>query len=163
MAGRANIFYLYSLESGEKTCSHPVLLRVALGEYAGWSQTEEDAAWSECLSRRDRLLKHYERGILTFSCAANHNSHFLGEFHYHPEGDELYGPQGRNQLDLWVSDTTHGHPYIAMGMAATEEEFWQICKRDGPEDGFEAIPPARNIRVFFLTQSDLPRTQSDSP
>jgi hypothetical protein len=150
-----DIFSLYQLRNPDAHCQHCLLLKVRQAEFRNADQGEYDFVAKVADAKRDALLQLYRTTILANECANHHEISLLGELQNAPIGDELYQEVGKFYVDLWLATTRFGHPWVVMGTAADEEEFWREVEQDEDLAYLEAIRPPRQKRAFFLTENDM--------
>ena len=76
----------------------------------------------------------------------------VGELQTYPTGDELSEGRGGFHVDLWVAETRFGHPWVVLGTASNEEEFWREVGRDENLSSLGGRAPAKKHREYFLTE-----------
>ena len=146
-----DIFTLHQLRSEDASCLHYLLLKV--GRAAFNNADEGDYARAvEAADRKMRaLIEVYEAEVLPRECAGWHTVNLVGESQAYPAGDEVFEGHGGFHVDVWVAETRFGRPWVVMGTAGSEEEFWCAVERDENLSGLGARRPARKLRAYFLT------------
>jgi hypothetical protein len=147
-----DIFSLHRLQGEGASCQHYLLLRVGRPAFSNADEGEYDYACEVADKKRRALIEVYEAGVLAEECAGPHAVSLVGELQAHPTGDKLYEECGGFQLDLWVAETRFGHPWVVLGTAESEEEFWREVGQDEDLSSLGASRPARKQRAFFLTE-----------
>ena len=146
-----DIYTLYRLAQQGNRCEHFLLLRVERPGFCNAIEPEYEAAIAIAQERQTRLLTRYHQ-VLAHQCPGHHSCELVGELQCFPVGEELLDADGGFDIDLWVAETQFGCPWVVMGTAASEEEFWQGVEADDDLMSLKAIKPAVKRRVWFLTQ-----------
>jgi hypothetical protein len=148
-----DIFSLYQLRGEDASCQHYLLLRV--GQPAFHNADEVDYARAVEISEQKKhaLIERYTAEILTNECCKQHKVNLVGELQTHPTGDELIEGDGEIDVDIWVAETRFGYPWVVLGTAASEDEFWQLVEQDDELVSLGASHPAKKQRVYFLTEN----------
>lgn len=146
-----DIYTLYRLYQPGGACEHFLLLRVERPEFRNAIEPEYEAAIATAESKQNHLLTSY-LAQLAHECPGNHWNEMIGELQSLPVGEALLEDNGGFAIDLWVAATRFGHPWVVMGTAASEEEFWQAVQKDGDLRSLRAIEPAVKRQVWFLTE-----------
>ncbi|HEX8503004.1 MAG TPA: hypothetical protein VF659_20640 [Pyrinomonadaceae bacterium] len=145
-----DVFSLYSLRDEDAGCGHHLLVRVGRPAFSNADEGEYAAALRAADAKRDALLEAYEAGALAAECAGRHTATLAGELQSRPVGDALSGERGGFYVELWVAETQFGSPWVVMGTADGEEEFWREVEEDEDLSGLRAYRPARRLRAYFL-------------
>ncbi len=132
-------------------CRHELLLRAVRPSASNADQGMEDAADAFADSALLHLRSWWERYRLPLDCRANHRVTAVGRMAGPAVGDALY-ERGLRQLDVWVARTPDDPPWLVVGAAGTEEEFWQEV--EDAEMGANLHRPARQHSVYLLTDRD---------
>ncbi|HEX8293493.1 MAG TPA: hypothetical protein VF570_17155, partial [Pyrinomonadaceae bacterium] len=90
------------------------------------------------------------------ACGRGHAPELAGELQARPVGDELSEGVGGLYVELWVAETRYGHPWVVLGTAGSEEEFWRALGEDEDLSGLGARGAARRVRAFFLAGRAAP-------
>ena len=143
-------FSLHRLEGA--ACRHYLLLRVEQPEFSNADEGDYARAVDAADEKRSALIAAYEAGALAAECAGRHTASLVGELQSYPAGGELFDGRGGFYINLWVAETRFGHPWVAMGAAEDEEEFWLEVERDENLSGLGARRPAKMRRAYFLTE-----------
>jgi hypothetical protein len=72
----------------------------------------------------------------------------LGQFEGSPVGERLH--EGSGPVSLWVAQTAEGPPWMVLGVAASEDEFWA----EMDDVGCTPLRPARQIDAYFVKLPD---------
>lgn len=145
-----DIFSLYRLRGEGAACRHHLLLRVGRPAYSNADEGDYARAAGAADARRDELLGLYETRVLAGECGARHAAELAGELQARPVGDRLSEGGGGFYVDVWVAETRFGPPWVVLGTAETEEEFWREVRGDEDLSGLDARPPAGRLRAYFL-------------
>jgi hypothetical protein len=150
MAAPIDVYYL--VKFAPPPVDHPpyLLLKLTQAEYANWSQTQEDAAVADVIQRRDQIIGSLVSQIEPSASPAT--AEVVGEFQGYPDGDAFYEETDRQALDVWVAPTRFGHYWIVLGIAVSEEAFWQKIAEDEDAAGLGPTRPARQLTVRFLNR-----------
>jgi hypothetical protein len=151
-----DIFSLYQLQNQDTSCQHHLLLKVRQAEFSNADQGEYDDVVQVAEAKRHALLQLYITKILANECANHHEISLLGELQNAPIGDELCRGDRDLYVDLWVAATRFGHPWVVMGTAENEAEFWRSLAQEEELAHLGAIRPASQYRAFWLTENNLP-------
>lgn len=143
-----DIFSLHQF-SGER-CRHHLLVRVSRGPFGNADEGDYARAVAAADDQRRALIELYQATTLAGECGARHAAELLGELQSRPVGEELSGGGGGFDVGLWVAATRHGHPWVVLGAAASEEEFWRGVAGDEDLSRLGAAAPARHYRAHFL-------------
>lgn len=146
------IFSLHRLHSEEANCRHYLLLRVEQGAFNNADEGDYACAVEAADKKRSALIGVYEAEMLG-ECAGEHRVELVGELQAYPTGDELLEEDGGFYVELWIAETRFGHPWVVMGTAENEEEFWRRVEEDENLSSLGARMPAKKQRAFFLTDS----------
>lgn len=147
-----DIFSLHRLQGEDADCQHHLLLRVGQPEFNNADEGDYARAAEAADKKRAALIEAYEAEVLAGRCAGRHTVSLAGELQTHPAGDELFEERGGFYVDLWVAGTRFGHPWVVMGAAESEEEFWRDVGQDENLSSLGARRPARKQRAYFLTE-----------
>lgn len=150
MGVRTLVFRLHRFEGDG--CCHDLLVRAVRPSSSNADQAMADAAEAFADSTLTHLRTWWERHRLPADCRNDHRSSLFGELQGGPVGDTLY-EHGLRTLDVWVASTDYGSPWIALGAAGTEAEFWTEIE-DSDQAGLRPRAPAEQHRVYFLTERD---------
>ena len=150
-----DIFSLYRLRGAG--CEHYLLLRVGRPEFGNADEGDYARASEAADGKARALLGLYERWTLAAVCGREHAPELAGELQSRPAGEELAEGGGGVYVELWVAGTRYGHPWVVLGTAASEEEFWRALEEDDDLAGLGARGPARRVRAFFLTERAVPK------
>jgi hypothetical protein len=154
-----DIFSLYGFEG--EGCRHRLLLRVGRPEFSNADEGDYARAVEAADRQRDALRALFEAEVLAGECAARHTASLEGELQSSPAGDELSEGRGGRHVELWVAETRFGRPWVVLGTAASEEEFWRAVEQDEDLSRLGARRPAKRRRAYFLTEEgDLTRQSS---
>lgn len=148
-----DIFSLHRFRGEGASCQHYLLLRVGRPAFSNADEREYDYASEVADKKRRALIEVYEAGALAEECAGPHAVSLVGELQAQPAGEELFGERGGFRLDLWVAETRFGHPWVVLGTAGSEEEFWRAVGQDEDLSSLGARRPARKRRAFFLAET----------
>lgn len=146
-----DIYTLYRLYQPGGACEHFLLLRVERPGFCNASEPEYEEAIATAERKQAHLLTSY-LAQLAHECPGNHSYELIGELQSLPVGEELLEDNGGFEIDLWVAEARFGHPWVVMGTATSEEEFWQAVQEDDDLMSLGAIEPAVKRRVWFLTE-----------
>ncbi len=147
-----DIFSLYQLQNEGTGCRHHLLLRVEQPAFSNADEGEYAHAVDVADRKRRVLIEAYEAEALVVECAERHTAKLLGELQARPVGDELSGESDGFHVDLWIAETRFGHPWVVLGTAENEEEFWRAVKQDEDLSSLDASRPATKQRAYFLTE-----------
>jgi len=145
-----DVFSLYRLQG--EGCRHYLLLRVGQPEFSNADECDYARAVEAAEARRRALLEAYAAGALAGECARAHAVSLVGELQSQPAGGELFDGRAGFHVELWVAETRFGHPWVVLGAAASEEEFWREVGRDENLSRLGASGPARKLRAYFLAE-----------
>lgn len=145
-----DVFRLYRLRG--EGCEHHLLLRVGRPAFSNADEGDYGRAAEAADAKAHALLELYERGELSAVCVREHAPELAGELQARPVGDELSEGVGGVYVEPWVAATRFGHPWVVLGTAASEEEFWRALEEDEDLSNLGARGPARGVRAFFLTE-----------
>lgn len=148
-----DIFSLYRLEGEGAPCRHYLLLRVGRQGFSNADEGDYARADEAADTKRIALIESYEAGTLAGECGARHAATLEGELQAAPIGDELSGGRSGFHVDLWVAGTRFGHPWVLMGTAESEAEFWREVGGDEDLSGLGPGGPARRLRAYFLADA----------
>lgn len=147
-----DIFTLYHLQREDANCQHYLLLRVEQPAFNNADAGDYAYAVDAADKKRSALIEIYETETLADECARRHRVNLVGELQAYPTGDELFAEYGGFYVDLWIAETRFGHPWVVLGTAENEEEFWREVEQDEILSGLAAIMPAKKQRVYVLTE-----------
>ena len=146
------VFSLYRLEGAG--CAHHLLLRVRQAAFSNADAAAYDRAVHAADARRGALIRVYQSDLLPRECAAPHEARLVGELQARLVGDGLSEGRGGREVDVWIAQTRYGAPWVVMGTAESEEEFWRGVEEDDDLAGLDPRRPAARQRVFFLADAD---------
>lgn len=149
-----DIFSLYQLEIEDKHCRHYLLLRVEQPEFNNADEGHYAYAVDVADKKRRELIELYEAEMLADECAGQHRVNLVGELQSSPTGDVLSESDGGFHVDLWIAETRFGHPWVVMGTAESEEEFWREVEQAENLSSLGARRPAKKHRAYFLREKD---------
>ena len=156
-----DIFSLYRLQDEDANCQHYLLLRVEQPEFSNADEGDYAHAVDVADKKRSALIEVYEAEMLADECVGQHLTNLVGELQAPPTGDELFEEYGGFYVDLWIAETRFGHPWVVLGTAETEEEFWREVEQDENLSSLGVIRPAKKQRAYFLTEEgNVPRQGS---
>ncbi|MFF3323627.1 hypothetical protein [Streptomyces sp. NPDC002889] len=143
------IFRLFSY----RPCGHELLVRVRRPAASNADQGALDAADDVADSATEFLRTWWERRHLQRECPHQHTSSLVAEMQEEPVGEDLFG-SGLRQFAVWVAATKYGTPWMVLGTASTEAEFWQRVQDDSDLLDLDPQAPAELHHVYFLTDED---------
>ncbi|MCX5196998.1 hypothetical protein OOK31_24400 [Streptomyces sp. NBC_00249] len=150
MGSPIEIFRLFSYGP----CGHDLLVRVVRPGAPNFAQGAVDAADSAADAAVERLRTRWEESRLRTECPHHrHTPVLVGELQELPVGEELFDAGGR-RLGVWVARTAYGAPWVALGTASSEAEFWREVRDDPELLGLGPLEPAELRHVDFLTDQD---------
>lgn len=133
-------------------CLHHLLLRVEQPAFSNADERDYARSVEAAEGKRRALIEAYEAGPLKGACGGRHAAELVGELQSLPAGDEFFEEGGGFHVEVWVAETRFGHPWVALGAAASEEEFWRAVGRDENLSGLGPFGPARRVRAYFLDE-----------
>ncbi|MBW5482804.1 hypothetical protein [Streptomyces bambusae] len=151
MSVQTKIFRLFSY----RPCGHELLVRVVRPAASNADQGALDAADGVADAATERLRTWWEQSRLQPDCPHRHTSSLVAEMQEEPVGEDLLG-SGRRQLGVWVAGTKFGAPWMVLGSASTEAEFWREVRLDSDLVDLGPLAPAELHHVHFLTDEDDP-------
>ena len=149
-----DIFTLHELRG--EGCLHHLLLRVGRPAFGNADEGDYARASEAADGKRARLLETFESETLAVECGGRHAATLAGELQSSPVGEELEGGRGGFYVDLWVAETRYGRPWVVLGTAPCEEEFWRGVALDEELSALGARRPASRRRAYFLAEEDGP-------
>lgn len=147
-----DIFSLYLLRGEGADCRHDLLVRVGRPAFNNADEGDYAGAVDAAEKKMGDLIRLYEAEVLADECAGRHTVQLVGELQARPTGDELSEGRGGFYVDLWVAGTRFGHPWVLMGTAENEEEFWREVEGDEDLSNLGASKPAKRRRAYFLAE-----------
>jgi hypothetical protein len=153
-----DIFSLHRFRGADEGCEHYLLLRVLRPGFSNADANDYERADAAMDNKRSALMEAYKARTLALECAGAHAASLVGELQSRPVGDVLTEGEGRLYVDVWVAATRYGHPWVVLGTAESEEEFWREVGLDEDLSGLRPTPPAKRRRAYFLAE----RTAADS-
>lgn len=147
-----DVFSLHRFEGEEANCQHYLLLRVGRPAFNNADEGDYARAIDAADKKMSALIEAYEAEVLVDVCAGRHRVNLVGELQARPTGDELLRERGGFDVDLWVAETRFGRPWVVMGTAESEEEFWRGVERDEDLSSLGAVMPAKRHRAYFLAE-----------
>ena len=147
-----DIYSLYRLRGED--CLHHLLVRVSRPGFSNADEGDYARAARAADEKAKTLVELYEREALAAECAARHAPELAGESQAGPVGDELSEGGGGIYVSLWVAETRFGHPWVVLGTAGSEAEFWRAVGEDEDLSSMGARRPARAVRAFFLREGE---------
>ena len=145
-----DIFSLYELRGEDAGCRHHLLLRVARPGFSNADEGDYSRAVEAADGKRGALLREYETRVLAGECPARHEAELVGELQARPVGDVLCEGRGGFHVEVWTAETRFGRPWVVLGTAGSEEEFWREVEQDEDLSGLTPRRPATQRRAFFL-------------
>jgi hypothetical protein len=145
-----DIFSLHLLQGVDAGCRHYLLLRVGRRSFNNADEGDYARAVGAADATRDALIETFGREVLAAVCSARHAVSLAGELQSSPAGDELSEGPGGVYVELWVAETRFGHPWVVLGTAGDEEEFWRRVAMDEDLLSLGPYAPARKRRAYFL-------------
>lgn len=138
-------------------CQHFLLLQLNRAGFSNSSETEYEQAESLVDRRAREMLIMFETGVLRTNCTRQHEIAVRGEMQEAPFGDALFDRHASRWLDIWVAETNFGHPWVVIGTASTEDDFWSQMKEESNDDlrSLEPRAPAQKFRVWFMSDAEL--------
>lgn len=147
-----DIFTLHQLQNDDANCQHYLLLRVAQPAFNNADEGDYAHAVEAADEIRRGLIEVFEAKMLADECAGKHIVNLTGELQAYPTGDKLRDEHGGFYVDLWIAETRFGHPWVVLGTADNEEEFWREVEQDEDLSSLGARLPAKKQRAYFLTE-----------
>lgn len=147
-----DIYSLHRLRGED--CLHHLLVRVGRPGFGNADEGDYSRAAEVADGKTRALIELYERGTLAAECGGRHAPELAGELQAGPVGDELSEGGGGVHVNLWVAETRFGRPWVVLGTAGSEEEFWRAVDEDEDLAALGARGPARLVRAFFLTEGE---------
>ncbi|MFF1495326.1 hypothetical protein [Streptomyces sp. NPDC058304] len=151
MSAPIKIFRLFSYQP----CGHELLVRVVRPAASNADQGALDAADGVADSATEHLRAWWEQWRLQPECPHQHTSSLAAEMQEEPVGEDLFG-SGRRHLAVWAARTKYGAPWMVLGTATAEAEFWQQVQDDYALLSLGPLAPAELHHVHFLTDEDAP-------
>ena len=148
------IFSLFLLRHEGAGCRHHLLLRVEQPAFSNADEGDYERAVEAARRKRAALIEAYEAGPLAGECGVRHEATLVGELQSRPAGGGLFEGRRGFHVDVWVAETRFGHPWVVLGAAEREEEFWRAVGEDENLSGLGAVRPARKVRAYFLDEGD---------
>lgn len=148
-----DIFSLHQLQREDASCQHYLLLRVEQPAFNNADEGDYARAVDAADKKRRALIEVYEAEVLADECAGRHAVNLVGELQSSPTGDELLEEHGGFYVDLWIAETRFGRPWVVLGTAEDEGEFWREVERDENLSRLGASMPAKKQRAYFLTET----------
>lgn len=149
MGAPINIFRLFSYQP----CGHELLVRAVRPAASNADQRALNAADDIADSATKHLCTWWEQRCLQPECPHQHTSSLVGEMQEGPVGEDLFS-SGRRRLGVWAARTKYGAPWMVLGTASTEAEFWQQVQEDSDLLDLGPLAPAELRHVYFLTDED---------
>lgn len=150
MGSQIDIYAVYSLSAEGNACD--VLLRFQRRSFSNSSEPDHSAAIDEAYARRDRLLRH---AISALQLPPDSNAELVGELQGIPAGDEIFSAQDGDKLDVWLAPAFHSHPWIVLGTAQNENEFWRVLENEPDLVSLNPRAPAQLRHVYFFSDRVL--------
>lgn len=147
-----DVFSLYRLRGAGAGCQHDLLVRVGQPGFSNADERDYTNAVEAAEQSRRGLIEAYQAGVLAAECAGPHAVSLEGELQAHPPRGEMLHGRGGFYVDLWVAETRFGHPWVVLGTADDEEEFWRAVGEDEDLLSLGARRPAQSRRAYFLTE-----------
>lgn len=147
-----DIFTLHLLRGEETNCQHYLLLKVERPSFNNADEVDYARAVDAAGIKTRALVEVYETQALAGECDGPHAVDLVGELQSYPAGGEVFAEGGGFFVELWVARTRFGHPWVVMGTAESEEEFWRAVEQDDELSGLGAGGPAEKRRAYFLTE-----------
>lgn len=147
-----DIFSLHRFASEGANCEHHLLLKVGRPGFSNADEGEYACAVAAADEKRDALIELFKAEVLAGLCPGRHAVSLAGELQAYPVGDVLFDECGGFYVDLWVAETRFGHPWVVMGTAGDEEEFWREVEQDEDLSSLGPRRPPRKRRAYFLTE-----------
>ncbi|MEV8535193.1 hypothetical protein [Streptomyces sp. NPDC051211] len=154
MGAPIKIFRLFSYQP----CGHELLVRVVRPAASNADQGALDAADDVADSAAEQLCTWWEQQRLQPECPHRHTPSLVAEMQEEPVGEDLFG-LGRPRLGVWAAKTKYGAPWMVLGTASTEAEFWQQVEDDSALLALGPLAPAELRDVCFLTDEDAPSSR----
>ncbi|MGW7436190.1 hypothetical protein [Streptomyces sp. NPDC054849] len=154
MGAPIKIFRLFSY----RPCGHDLLVRVVRPAAPNADQGALDASDDVADSATEQLRTWWEQWHLRPACPHRHTAALVGELQEEPVGEDLFG-SGPRRLGVWVASTKYGAPWVVLGTAPTEEQFWHQVRADSGLHGLGPLAPAELRHVSFLTDEDVPSSR----
>ncbi|MFG2873723.1 hypothetical protein ACGFYU_01620 [Streptomyces sp. NPDC048337] len=151
MSAPINIFRLFNY----RPCGHELLVRVVRPAASNADQGALNAADDSADAATEVLRTTWERSRMRHECPHEHTSSLVAEMQADPVGEELFG-SGRRQLGVWAARTKYGAPWMVLGTASTEADFWEQVHDDPDLLTLGPQAPAELHHVCFLTDEDGP-------
>ena len=145
------IFSLHQWRGEDADCRHYLLVKVERPAFNNADEGDYARAVDAADKERRALIEVYEAEVLPRECAGRHVVKLAGELQADPAGDVWFGERGGFYVDIWVAETRFGHPWVVMGAAENEEEFWRAVGQDENLSSLGAGAPAKKLRAYFLT------------
>lgn len=147
-----DIFSLYLLRREDAGCRHYLLLKVEQPSFSNADEGDYERSVEAAERKRGALVEAYEAGPLSGVCGGRHTATLVGELQSRPAGEELFEGRGGFYVGIWVAETRFGRPWVALGVAGSEEEFWREVERDENLSALGAVGPAREVRAYFVDE-----------
>lgn len=149
-----DIFSLHLLRGEAADCRHFLLTRVGRPAFGNADEGDYARVVDAADKKRRSLIEEYEARVLAAECGGPHSVNLAGELQARPVGDELSEGSGGFCVELWVAGTRFGHPWVVMGTAESEEEFWREVGRDEDLLALGPSAPAERRRAYFLADEE---------
>ena len=146
MASRIEIYSVY------RVAAMNVLLRVTRRESSNTDEADCSAAIAEAYQRREQLLQF---ALDSLTVSLDSDAELIGEFQDIPVGELLFNAPDGSTLDVWVTQTESGKPWVVLGTATDESEFWQELQDDDDLMSLGPCRPAELMHVHYFADRVL--------
>lgn len=149
-----DIFSLHQLRGEDASCQHYLLLKVGRAAFNNADEGDYARAVEDAETEQRALIEAYKAEVLPRECAGRHVVNLVEELQAYPAGAEVFDEDGGFHVDMWVAETRFGRPWVVMGTAESEEDFWRAVEQDENLSSLGARAPAKKLRAYFLTGKD---------
>jgi hypothetical protein len=141
-----DVYYVYELET-EGCGSRYFCFTAHRPGYSNAIQSEEDTAETQLEMNKNKRLQEAV-GSLS-SCGGVIKVDMIGCSYELPVGEALYESRSQS-LEIWIAEQKYGSPWIILGTADSETEFWEAVSADTDLMACGPKLPAQKLTVSFL-------------
>ena len=142
------IYTLFEITLPRTETRHLLLTRVERRAFANWDQDDEEAADEDAVNTESHLIKQFIEMKAGYPVPFEIRK--LGELQGRPVGDRLAETDEPCEIDIWIAETSYGQPWVVLGTATREEEFWRLVYEDDDLHARKPLQPATRLRVYYM-------------
>jgi hypothetical protein len=141
-----DVYYVYRVKTRNHG-EHYLCFTAHRRGYNNAKQQDADMAETQLDEHKEKRLQE----ALNLFALSDHvlSAEMIGCSYTLPVGEELFDTSTVRMLDIWIAETEYRSPWVVLGTADTEDEFWREVNSDSELQGLKPKSPAKRLTVSF--------------